>query len=223
MATIDFDLEAALTAALPRATKQTIWSLSQSADLVPTQGGDVLYRQGEWALLTMVVEGHLAFRHTTVDGRQLTVWICEPGNLYGLSSIEPVESSVDLIAINDGLVATWPASTLGSLVSTDPGLAHDIIAHLAVRMQTLTEHVDGFLHQNSRRRVIRVLTRYRHLFVGEPPVLDRSHLPALVGTSREMTGHVLRELEAEGVVARHGRRGLRLIPSATFEVERPAG
>jgi CRP-like cAMP-binding protein len=59
--------------------------------------------------------------------------------------------------------------------------------------------------------VIRVLARHQDMFFGDPVILSRSHLPGLVGTSREMTGRVLRELEREGTVARVGRSGLRLL------------
>ena len=45
-------------------------------------------------------------------------------------------------------------------------------------------------------------------------MVTRSYLPALVGTSREMTGRVLRQLEAEGVVERIGRGRLRLLDAA---------
>jgi CRP-like cAMP-binding protein len=83
----------------------------------------------------------------------------------------------------------------------------------------LTEKLDGFLHQDSRRRVVGVLLRHRDLFFGDPPVLSRAHLPGLVGTSREMTGRVLRQLEREGTVARVGRTGLRLLDPARLEVD----
>ena len=39
----------------------------------------------------------------------------------------------------------------------------------------------------------------------------RAHLPALVGTSREMTGRVLRRLESEGIIERIGRDRLRVL------------
>ena len=78
-------------------------------------------------------------------------------------------------------------------------------------LNILTKKVDGFLHQDSRRRVMRVLVRHRDLFFADPPVLTRSHLPGLVGTSREMTGRELRELEHGGTVGRVGRTGLRLL------------
>jgi CRP-like cAMP-binding protein len=86
-----------------------------------------------------------------------------------------------------------------------------MIDTLAVYLNVITEKVDGFLHQNARRRVVRVLARHRDLFFVSPVVLSRAHLPSLVGTSREMTGRVLRELEREGTVARVGRTGLRLL------------
>jgi hypothetical protein len=45
--------------------------------------------------------------------------------------------------------------------------------------------------------------------------------PGIVGTSREMTGRVLRSLEAQAVIARVGRRGPQLLSpvalSATVE------
>ena len=86
----------------------------------------------------------------------------------------------------------------------------------------MTEGIDGLLHQNARRRVIRVLLRHRDLFFGEPAVLTRAELPGLVGTSREMTGRVLRELEREGLIARVGRRGLRLLRPDRLELDAQA-
>jgi CRP-like cAMP-binding protein len=74
-----------------------------------------------------------------------------------------------------------------------------------------TERVDGFFYQDTRRRVLRVLINYGELFFGRPAVLSRSHLPSLVGTTREMTGRVIRALESEGLVARVGPRGLALL------------
>ncbi len=75
----------------------------------------------------------------------------------------------------------------------------------------ITERLDEFVHQSSRQRVVRVLARYGDLFFGQPAVLSRSHLPSLVGTSREMTSRVIRQLEREGMVARVGRNGLQLL------------
>jgi CRP-like cAMP-binding protein len=73
------------------------------------------------------------------------------------------------------------------------------------------ERIEGFLHQDARLRVIRILSQHRDLFFGERPVLTRAHLPGLVGTSPQMTGRVLRMLERDGTLARVGRTGLQLL------------
>jgi len=82
---------------------------------------------------------------------------------------------------------------------------------MAWSLHQTVERIEGFLHQDARLRVINILARHRELFFSDPPILTRAHLPGLVGTSREMTGHVLRQLEREGTVARVGRAGLKLL------------
>jgi hypothetical protein len=110
-------------------------------------------------------------------------------------------------------------STFREALLGDPKLAIDVVDRLALFLTILTGKVDGFLHQDARRRVIRVLARHRDLFFSDPPVLSRAHLPGLVGTSREMTGRVIRDLERDGVVARVGRTGLRLLDATPLDEE----
>ena len=90
---------------------------------------------------------------------------------------------------------------------------------MAWSLHQTVERIEGFLHQDARLRVLRILARYGDLFFGETPVLTRAHLPGLVGTSREMTSHVLRQLEREGTVERVGRVGLRLLRPEQLVVE----
>src|SRR6185312_14251977 len=108
-------------------------------------------------------------------------------------------------------VGQWPGDEVRALVATDPGLALAAIDSMAWSLHQTVERIEGFLHQDARLRVLRILARHRELFFGEPAVLTRAHLPGLVGTSREMTSHVLRQLEREGTVERVGRAGLKLL------------
>jgi CRP-like cAMP-binding protein len=87
----------------------------------------------------------------------------------------------------------------------------------------ISSRLDRFIHQDARQRLLRVLAEYEDLFFADPPVLSRAHLPGLVGTSREMTGRVIRDLERERVIARVGTRGLRLLsPSRLRQAVRHA-
>jgi CRP-like cAMP-binding protein len=197
--------------ALPGARADTWHDLAVAARVRSLAADETIIGQGERIPLTLMVRGYGAFQRTTVNGHQLIVGTAEPGYMFGFGSIGSILSSVEVVALTPAETATWPGSTIRRLASQDPGFAIDVIEQLAGFLNVLTEKLDGFLHQDARLRVIRVLARHRDLFFGDPAILSRSHLPGLVGTSREMTGRVLRELEREGAVARVGRTGLRLL------------
>jgi hypothetical protein len=65
-------------------------------------------------------------------------------------------------------VAQWPGPEIRALAGTDPGLALDAIDSMATSLHAMVERVEGFLHQDARRRVIRILARHRDLFFGDP-------------------------------------------------------
>jgi CRP-like cAMP-binding protein len=213
------DVNALISRALPGCSPQTYRLLADSARIGPIRRGELIFRQGEPIPLTLMVRGHGAFRRTTVDGQVLMVDVARPGDLFGFSSIASTHTPVDLVALTHGDVVLWKGADIRRLAVSDPALAINVIDRMAGFLANLTERMDGFLHQDARRRVIRVLNRHRNLFFADPAVLSRSHLPALVGTSREMTGRVLRELEREGTVARVGRTGLMLLRPDLLEAD----
>src|ERR687892_919124 len=212
-----------LEQALPGAAPATIQRLVDGAVIARLAPREPVYRQGEAVRLTLVLAGHIGHWHTTPDGRQMILAIVRPGGLTGHTAFARQAAIADTRALPPGGVAVWSGEEVRRLLAADPGLALDVVDVMARYILQFASRLDRYVHQDARRRVLRVLAAYAELFLGEPPVLPRTLLPAMVGTSREMTGRVLRALEAEGVIARVGRRGLRLLrPSALEEVaERP--
>jgi CRP-like cAMP-binding protein len=209
---IDVPLVRRLAAAtFPNASCETLDVLVHLSETRSCRAGDVINHQGEVPSLVAVVEGYLALRRTTVDGRQMVIAIVTRAELSGLLSLVSRPATVDLVALRPSIALLWPGHDVRALALRDPGLARDAMDHAIEWVASLSERVDGLLHQAARRRVTRVLAAYRDLFFGEPAVLSRSNLPALVGTSREMTGRVLRQLEADGILIRTGRDSLRLL------------
>ena len=204
------ELRELIANALPGCRPDTVTTLAESARLRMTQPDEPIYRQGEPVPMTLILRGYAAFRRTTVDGQLLTTGVGRAGDLFGWSSMASVPSSVELVALTECEVAQWPGTEIRALAAEDPGLAIAAVDSMASSLHIMMERVGGFLHQDARRRVIRILARHRDLFFGDPAVLTRAHLPGLVGTSREMTGRVLRQLELEGTLVRVGRAGLRL-------------
>jgi len=210
-------LQGLIEASLPGLLPASARALAGIGRIRPVPTNEFIWRQGEPIHLTVVVDGYAAFRRTTVDGQQLITQIVRPGGMYGMISIAGSLAAADLVTLTDCVVATWQGASVRELAASDGRLALDVIDRLAALLTIITERLDGFLHQDARRRVIRVLAHDGDLFFGDPPILPRTHLPALVGTTREMTSRVLRVLEREGSIARVGRTGLRLLDPTALD------
>jgi CRP-like cAMP-binding protein len=200
-----------LVRALPGCRSETIDRLLRAVRARSLKPGEQIYRQGDPVPLTLILEGYGAARRTTVNGKELVSGVAPAGTLFGWSGLAAVPSSVELVALTHCLVGQWPGAEVRPLALADPGLAMVAIDSMAWSLHQAVERIEGFLHQDARLRVLRILAQHRDLFFGESTVLTRAHLPGLVGTSREMTGHVLRQLEREGTIRRVGRTGLALL------------
>jgi CRP-like cAMP-binding protein len=190
---------------------ETIDAMVDTARIRSVREGENIYRQGETVPLTLILEGYGISRRTTADGHQLFSGVARSGVLFGYSGIAAAASSVEIVALTDCLVAQWRGSEIRELVKVDPAVALTAIDSMAGSLHAAMESIEGFLHQDARRRVLRILARHRSLFFGDPPVLTRTHLSGLVGTTQEMTRRALRQLEQEGTIVREGRSGLRLL------------
>jgi CRP-like cAMP-binding protein len=204
-------LHTSILDSLPGIRPDTVVVLQETGRLRSVHSGEPIYRQGEPVPLTVILRGYGVFQRTTATGVQLMSGVAQAGDVFGFSGIASANSSVEFVALTDCEVAQWSGRQIRALAAVDPALALAAIDSMAASLHSMMQRIEGFLHQDARRRVLRILFRHRDLFFGEPAVLTRSHLPGLVGTSREMTGRVLRQLEREGTLVRVGRTGLRLL------------
>lgn len=203
---------------LPGCRPDTIDRLVQTVRAQTLKPGERIYRQGDPVPLTIILKGYGAARRTTENGKELLSGVAPAGVLFGWSGLAAVPSSVELVALTECEIGQWRGGEVRVLAGADPGLALAAIDSMAWSLHQTVERIEGFLHQDARLRVVRILARHRDLFFADPPILTRAHLPGLVGTSREMTGHVLRQLEREGTVARVGRTGLKLLRPDQLEI-----
>jgi CRP-like cAMP-binding protein len=207
----------------PGSRAETRHALAASAVVRRYAPRQVILRQGDESSVALVLDGHAAARRTTDDGRQLIVRIVTRGGLAPLLPLAARPASADIVALTPSPVAVWRADEMRSLATADPGLAVDLLDKVLLSFEGVVKRLDGLLHQDAVRRVARVLSLHAELFFSEPPVLPRSNLPILVGTSREMTGRVLRVLESRQILVRVGRDRLRLLDAAGLAATADAG
>ena len=207
------EVRESITRWLPRCRPETLDALAGFARVSTFKRNERIYALGEPVPITMILSGYGVARRTTSTGLLLISGVAQAGAPFGWSGLAQAHSSIDMVAHTTCRAAQWSGLDVRPIAARDPELALAAIDSMAASLHQTVEQIEGFLHQNARIRVLRILGRYRGLFFDEPPVLTRADLPGLVGTSREMTGRVLRHLEREGTIERFGRNGLRLLRS----------
>ena len=205
---------------LPKCRPETWDALAALARVSTIKRGERIYALGKPVPLTMILSGYGVARRTTSTGLLLISGVARAGAPFGWSGLASATSSIEMIAHTTCEVALWPGVDVRPIAAGDPELALAAIDSMAISLHQNIEQIEGFLHQNARLRVLRILGRHRDLFFDDPPVLTRVDLPGLVGTTREMTGRVLRQLEREGTVQRFGRVGLRLLRPERLDGDR---
>jgi CRP-like cAMP-binding protein len=203
-----------LNEAFPHSRPATRDSLALAADLRTYAADEMIIRQGDASSVALVLEGHVGVRRTTEDGRQFMVRIVSRGRVSPVLPLAAIPASADAVALTPSVALVWRSELVRSLATADPGFAVDLLDDVLESLDRVMQRVDGLFYQGAIGRVARALEQNASLFFDEPPIVTRSHLPSLVGTSREMTGRVLRALEARNLVVRVGRDRLRLLDPA---------
>jgi CRP-like cAMP-binding protein len=207
-------LPTAIDNAFPHSRSDTRRALAVTGSVHSFRAGRAILEQGDASSLALILDGHVAVRRTTVDGREFMVRIVTEGRLSPVLPLARRPASADAVALTPSVAVIWRSEQVRSLATTDPGLAVDILDDVLDSLEEVMGRLDSLLYQDALRRVARVLDRHDDLFFADPPVLSRAQLPVLVGTSREMTGRVLRVLESRRILARVGRDRLRLLDPA---------
>lgn len=180
---------------------------------------DVVAAQGDDSLVILVVAGHLGGWRSDPDGQRHMVRITGPDALVNVVAMDGVPSVVDLVGLDDGVVALWPGELILRLARADAGFGLDLLRLALAGADILLQRIDRMTFDSVARRLARILWTERELLFGPRPLLSRPELADLAGATREMTGRVIRDFERRGLLARRGSGGLVLVDAAALRAE----
>ena len=168
----------------------------------------------------LVLEGHVAVLQRSPDGRVAILGVYGQGGLIGLATIDGVHQSAALEALDDVVMATWPALTVREVAAQDPGMLLDVVDQLVTRARGAMFLLERQTFATASMRLASSLLRNERLiFAGGPPVIARSRLAGLAGVSREMASRILRRWERADIIRRVGQTGLVLMDRQRLEAE----
>jgi CRP/FNR family transcriptional regulator len=173
-----------------------------------------LFDQGDpTRLIYFLKRGNVRLARLTEDGREVTVAILGPGDLFGEETLfENGPRTTLAIALDDVLVCMVRAEDLFAMISSDPSLALNVAKILSERVGELHATMEDLAYAKVGERLMHLLRR----LAGEHGAresrgtritirLTHADLASLVGSTRETVSAELALLARTGRILADGR------------------
>ncbi|MCS6781577.1 MAG: Crp/Fnr family transcriptional regulator [Gloeomargarita sp. SKYBB_i_bin120] len=183
--------------------------LSQRMSLAHHEADKLLIMEAEGGgTVYFIIEGWVKIRTHNRDGREITLNILGPGEIFGeMAALAASTRSCDVLSVTPVLVGSLSSRDFMHVVQTEPLMGLRLSQLMARRLRQLNRRL-RVRESDSVARVADVL-----LFLAEGqgrtsaqgieiPNLPHRELGSLSGLTRETVTRVLRKLEQEGVIER---------------------
>lgn len=161
----------------------------------------VLYTEGEPARsLYVLLSGRIKVVKHSPDGREQTLCIVDPGEVFGEADAVQGQQLATAIALRSSRVLPVPAELVLGWMRAGGRGAEALAARLATAVGELTTLAADLSLLNVTARVARLLLTREDCLIGASGGLSQQEMASLAGTARQVVGRILRRMEEEGVI-----------------------
>ncbi len=163
--------------------------------------------------LWAVKRGYVSMKLMDEDGRQMTVCLLEPGDVFGSLTPDPAERYGEFYrSVTSVCLCRIPTRELNELMQRYPNVAYRLTKAGLDRVHRLQVRMADLMMRPVEARVAFVLLELNRLMGEDTPdgrtlTVRFSHmeLAQLIGSSREMVTHVLRKFATRDIVETKNR------------------
>jgi len=205
-----------------RATDDTIAGYEHLFTQITYPKRTVIFEQGDVGRLVYVVKiGRVRIARATADGKEITVAILGPGDLFGEEVVfADVVRSTFATSFDDSLLCTVRADDLFGLLSRHPLLALNVAKYLTEQRDDALSIAEEFAYLKVPERLTKLIERLvaeHGVQVPEGSLIDvrltHADIASLIGSTRETVSSLLAQFVRNGRIAMRGRQLLLLHPS----------
>lgn len=175
---------------------------------------EVVFLQGDAGDGLYVVEtGLVGIMRQSVEGDELLLALCEPGDVFGeLALIDGAPRSATAMALEAGALLVLPRAAFRATLDAHPAALWRCLEAVVAQLRRLTAVADDIALADVRARLAHALLRLADRGVIEAADraperglrrvrLTQQHLANMTGTTRESVNKQLQALAAEGLIA----------------------
>lgn len=163
--------------------------------------------------LYYIIGGSVSVVIEDEEGNEIVLAYLNPGDFFGEMGLfeEDTKRSAWVIARHDCEVAEIHYSQFMVLAAETPEILFQLSAQLASRLRNTSRKVSNLAFMDVAGRIARALLELAQSpdAITHPDGMQikitRQELAKIVGCSREMAGHVIKNLEEDGLITAHGK------------------
>lgn len=170
--------------------------------------GEILWHEGDPGdTLHVITKGYVAVRVSTRMGDVVTLAVLGPGEPVGIHALVNADArrSAGCVALDKVETLSWSRAQVDELRGRSPDVDRFLIEVLVDQVQRLSGQVLQALHEPVETRLLAKLSALAELFDPDAEVacipVTQEDLASMAGTTRPTANRVLKEAEAEGLVA----------------------
>ncbi len=181
----------------------------------PKRRGEFVFRVGDKKRgAYLLLRGRLKFFRLAPDGREVILWFCFPGEIFGISEVPAAKGRrVNVEACEESEVAIVPDAAFNRFLDDHPAAARLCRRTMAARLGMLTNTLVNLVADDAYARVAKLVL---HLGVHHGTRLDgaitleviltHQEIADMTGVNRQTVTRILGDLRRKRILSIHRRR-----------------
>ena len=174
----------------------------------------LIYSAGDTAGTVYILkEGRIRIIRYSEDGKELTVDILEPGDIFGeLTMAGEEERETDAVAMEDSFICAIKRKDFEDFISKMPNLSLSITKWMGLRLRKIETRFNDIIFQDVRTRLITIFKDLSEKYGvpasnGRKIAIHLSHkeIASLIGATRETVTLELNNLKRSGEILIDGK------------------
>ncbi|MBA3731429.1 MAG: Crp/Fnr family transcriptional regulator [Gammaproteobacteria bacterium] len=154
--------------------------------------------------LYVIMEGRVKIYASEAAGKEIILNVQGPGEYFGeLALLDAGQRSASVMTLEPVRLACVSRAAFSACIQQNPAVAFRLIRDLAQRVRVLTELVKNLALNDVYGRVARTLMNLAEEREGRLTIAERfthQDIASMVGASREMVSHIMKDLTTGGYV-----------------------
>jgi CRP-like cAMP-binding protein len=186
--------------------------------------GDILYLTDDSNdVVYLLRRGRVKIYCLAAEGKELILWFCHPGELFGLARTVGEQRDTCARACEPIEVLTIPRERFREFLSSHPAAALFVVDMLSRRLRTLSDTVQSFAATCVTGRVVNLLQRLGdcHNLRGDDAMtreipLTHQDIADMIGCCRQSVTEILGQLKRSGAITCERNR-VRIIDATALQ------